>query len=89
MVEISDLRAREVVNVVDGRRLGLIKDIEVDMEEGKITAIVLPGDGGGRFLGFSQRKKKSWCPGKKSEKLERTSYWWKSTLLPTPGTSSV
>jgi YlmC/YmxH family sporulation protein len=52
VVKISDLRAREVVNVVDGRRLGLIKDIEVDMEEGKITAIILPGDGGGRFLGF-------------------------------------
>lgn len=51
MVKISDLRAREIVNIVDGRRLGLIKDIDIDLEEGRITAIILPG-AGGKFLGF-------------------------------------
>ncbi len=69
MVKISDLRAREVVNVVDGRRLGLIKDIEVDMEEGRITAIILPGDGGGRFLGFFAKDEEIVVPWEKIKKI--------------------
>lgn len=52
MVKISDLRTREVVNVVDGRRLGFIKDIDIDLEEGRVNAIILPGSVGGRLLGF-------------------------------------
>lgn len=50
MIKISDLRVREVVNVIDGRRLGLIKDIDIDLEAGRIAAIVLPGQG--RFMGL-------------------------------------
>ena len=69
MVKISDLRAREVVNVVDGRRLGLIEDIEVDMEEGRITAIILPGDGGGRFLGFFAKDEEIVVPWEKIKKI--------------------
>ncbi|MHB8919256.1 MAG: YlmC/YmxH family sporulation protein, partial [Desulfocucumaceae bacterium] len=42
MVKISDLRAREVINITDGRRLGPIKDIDIDLEEGRICAIIMP-----------------------------------------------
>jgi len=52
MVKVSDLRLREVINIADGRRLGLIKDIDIDLSDGKIGAIILPGMGAGRFLGF-------------------------------------
>lgn len=44
IVKISDLRMREVVNVVDGRRLGVIKDIDIDLDEGQIRAIIVPGE---------------------------------------------
>jgi YlmC/YmxH family sporulation protein len=54
VVKISDLRMREVINIGDGRRLGPIKDIDINMEEGKITAIILPGQGG-RLMGFLGR----------------------------------
>jgi YlmC/YmxH family sporulation protein len=50
MLKISDLRMREVINVLDGRRLGLIKDIDIDVDNGKIQALVLPGQS--RILGF-------------------------------------
>lgn len=56
LVKISDLRMREVVNVVDGKRLGVIKDIDLDMEAGAIRAIVLPGSTGffGSFMGRNE-----------------------------------
>jgi len=69
MVKISDLRAREIINMVDGRRLGLIKDIEIDLEEGKITAIILPGAGGGRFLGILGKEEEIVVPWDKIRKI--------------------
>ncbi len=49
MVRISDLRSRDVVNILDGKKLGHIYDIELDLEVGKVVAIILPG----RLRGFS------------------------------------
>jgi len=51
VVKVSELRLRDVINVVDGRRLGLIKDVEIDVEEGRIKALILPGQTG-KFLFF-------------------------------------
>lgn len=46
----SDFRQKEVINVSDGRRLGFVSDVEIDLEQGKVEAIVLPGVG--KLLGF-------------------------------------
>lgn len=54
VVRVSDLRLRDVVNVADGRRLGMIKDFDLDVEIGYIKSILLPG-GGGKLLGFFGR----------------------------------
>ncbi|MEW6574124.1 MAG: YlmC/YmxH family sporulation protein [Bacillota bacterium] len=54
MLKVSELRMREVINVLDGRRLGLIKDIDIDLDNGKINALVLPGPS--RLLGFFGRE---------------------------------
>ncbi len=53
MVRVSDLRMRDVVNVVDGRRLGMIKDFELDFEVGRIKSILLPTSA--KVLGFFGR----------------------------------
>lgn len=37
------MKQKEVINGPDGIRLGFISDIEVDMEEGKILKIFIPG----------------------------------------------
>lgn len=55
MVKISDLRLREVINITDGRRLGPIKDIDIDLDEGRINAIILPFPGA-RLIGFFSRE---------------------------------
>ena len=52
--KISDLQERQIVNIADGKCLGNIKDIELNMREGTIQALVLPGTGG--FRGFLQNQ---------------------------------
>lgn len=42
----TDLRQKEVVNLCDGKRLGCICDVIVDVSCGKIEAIVVPGQCG-------------------------------------------
>ncbi|RKD34310.1 YlmC/YmxH family sporulation protein [Thermohalobacter berrensis] len=45
MVKTSELKEKEVINIRDGSRLGLISDIEIDLKRGEIKAIVVPGHG--------------------------------------------
>ena len=49
MVKLSDLKAKDVVNILDGKKLGHICDIELDLDIGKVIAIIIPG----RWRGFS------------------------------------
>lgn len=50
MYRSSDLKQKEVINISDGRRLGFVYDVEIDLENGRIDAIVIPG--GGRLFGL-------------------------------------
>lgn len=53
LVKTSDLRLLDVVNIGDGRRLGHVYDLDLDVETGEILAIILPGEGG--LFGFGRR----------------------------------
>ena len=48
LIRTSELRTRDVVNALDGRRLGPITDVEFDLETGKIKAVMVPAPA--RFL---------------------------------------
>lgn len=50
VVKISEFQIKDVVNVSDGKRLGNIGDIEINLTTGKIEAVVISGSG--RVLGF-------------------------------------
>ncbi len=67
MLRVSDLRLRDVVNIVDGRRLGIIKDIDLDLEEGKVKSIILPNTG--RFMGFLSKNDDMVIPWERIRKL--------------------
>ena len=54
MIKISDLRSRDVINVLDGKRLGNIIDIDLDLDNGRVLGLVLPGRAKG--LIFSRRE---------------------------------
>ncbi|MCL2696397.1 MAG: YlmC/YmxH family sporulation protein [Clostridiales bacterium] len=50
---IVDLRCKEVINILDGTRLGFVNDVEIDIACGHVVAIVVPGPA--RFLGLFGR----------------------------------
>lgn len=43
LISTAELRTLEVVNIVDGRRLGAVHDLELDLASGRITRLILPG----------------------------------------------
>jgi YlmC/YmxH family sporulation protein len=43
MCRLSDLKSKEVINVETGRRMGFVCDIEFSLENGKFTALIVPG----------------------------------------------
>lgn len=45
MIKTSDLRQREVINIVDGKRLGFVSDLDINLEEGRINSIIIPAQG--------------------------------------------
>ncbi|WP_281888100.1 YlmC/YmxH family sporulation protein [Paenibacillus sp. YYML68] len=49
-MKISDFQAKDVINIVDGKRLGHVSDLELDLRQGRIEAIVVPAST--RFLGL-------------------------------------
>lgn len=38
-----ELRDKEIINLSDGSRIGYVGDVVVDLEQGRITALVVPG----------------------------------------------
>ena len=38
-----DFKHKEVINIIDGRRLGFVQDVNANLETGIITSIVVPG----------------------------------------------
>ena len=53
-VKFTDLHCKEVICVCDGRRLGFVSDVCIEVPEGKVTAIIVPGPC--RFFGLWGRK---------------------------------
>ena len=41
--KLTQLQCKEVICVGDGQRLGFISDVEVEVPDGKIVAIIVPG----------------------------------------------
>ncbi len=47
---LTDLKRREVINVLNGEKLGFIDDIEFDSQTGRVAGFVIMGQS--RFWGF-------------------------------------
>ena len=38
-----DFKHKEVINIVDAKRLGFVQDVTADLKTGTITSIIVPG----------------------------------------------
>ena len=55
-----DLRRKEVINIDDGSRLGLVGDVDIQVPEGQTAAIVVYGPA--RFFGLFGRGEEFYIP---------------------------
>ena len=55
-----DLRRKEVININDGCRLGLVSDVDLRAPEGQVIAIVVYGPA--RFVGLFGRGEEFYIP---------------------------
>ncbi len=53
MLRISDLRHKDIINNIDGKRLGFIRDVELNLREGRIDALIIPSEN--RLIGLLSR----------------------------------
>lgn len=60
MVKITEFQIKEVVNVSDGKRLGNISDVDINLQNGKIEKIILSGNG--KVLWFMGKEKELIIP---------------------------
>lgn len=67
MIKTSDLKLKEVISVIDGKRLGTISDIEIDTDTGRLTALIVPATS--RFLGLFGRGEEVVIPWEKITKI--------------------
>ncbi len=51
---VSELRSKEVVNVLDGYRLGLVHDVNFDLSQGRAVSLIVLG--ARRFFGLFGRE---------------------------------
>ncbi|OIJ09819.1 hypothetical protein BKP35_15150 [Anaerobacillus arseniciselenatis] len=45
MLKISDIQAKEIVNVSDGKVLGHIGDLDINLDTGMVDSIIIGGTG--------------------------------------------
>ena len=61
-MRITDLHCKEVICIADGRRLGFVTDVEIEVPSGQVVAIVVPGPC--HFFGFLGRQGDYFIPWK-------------------------
>ncbi|HOM02863.1 MAG TPA: YlmC/YmxH family sporulation protein [Acetivibrio sp.] len=67
MNRTSDFREKEVINIKDGRRLGFVGDVEINLQSGKVEAIVIPS--GRSLLGLIGKDNECVIPWEKIKKI--------------------
>jgi len=81
-LSFCDLRAKEVINVCDGKRLGNVIDIIIDCRHARVCGIVVPFDKG--FLNIFKGNQDIFIPWNKIVKIGRDVVLVELTPHPAP-----
>lgn len=65
--KVTELGAKDIINLADGARLGPVRDVEIDLATGRVEALVLSGSR--RFLGLLRTGKDVVVPWEKVKKV--------------------
>ena len=57
---IYDLREKQVISLADGKLLGSVNDVEIDVENGRLTALVVVGQRGPGLFGKEEEFVVQW-----------------------------
>lgn len=60
MINLSEMKEKEVINIRNGERLGFIYDFEIDLENGKVLAAIIPAYG--KVLSIFNRNRDLFIP---------------------------
>lgn len=64
---VFDMGYKEVINLADGARLGYVGDVDIELESGRVTALIIPGRL--RFFGLLGREDDYVIPWESIEKI--------------------
>lgn len=67
MNRTSDFRQKEVININDGKRLGFVCDVEIDLDSGRLRSIIIPG--GNRLFGILGKESEYVIPWERIKKI--------------------
>ncbi|MBS4189143.1 YlmC/YmxH family sporulation protein [Bacillus sp. FJAT-49705] len=67
MIKISEFQQKDVINVANGKKLGNIGDIDINVQTGEINAVIIGGTG--KVLGFFGREEDIIIPWKNILKI--------------------
>lgn len=67
MIRISDFQMKDVINVANGKKLGNVGDIDINVQTGEINAVIIGG--AGKVLGFFGREEDVVIPWKNILKI--------------------
>lgn len=60
-ISTEELRKREVINLCTGEKLGFPCELEIDADDGRILAIIVPHGNGFSFFGKKHEYIIPWC----------------------------
>lgn len=43
MLKLSDIREKEIININNGEKMGYVYDFELDLDKGKVVALIMSG----------------------------------------------
>lgn len=58
---LCELKNKEVINICDGRRLGFVSDVEIDIDNCRVVSILMPSDGKLFSLSRCEPIRVLWC----------------------------
>lgn len=46
MISTQEIRDKEIINILDGKSLGYVSDIEINLDKGRVDALIVPAQRG-------------------------------------------